>query len=183
MTQKIRPNFLKDQIWFYPVFMIIMQAIFTGFFYKISTDKSVAFSVSIIMAILIQPIFLLLFFDNISNTVYFEQDQVIFKGFLWKKIIPYKNIQALISSELVWPILIYLDPKSNKPKSMRLFVWDYSILKIIRELETRRGKFSYSEEAIRKVANRNFWGKIWFIIIVFGTLAIVFFSLASIDKK
>ncbi|MCL5795093.1 MAG: hypothetical protein M1338_01930 [Patescibacteria group bacterium] len=183
IVQKLRPNFWKDQLWFYPVFMIVMQAVFNGFFYRISTDKNVALSMSVIIASLVQPIFLLLFLDNISNTVYFERGRVIFKGFLWKKIIPYQNIQALISGELMWPVLIYLDPKTNKPKSLRLFVWDYSIMQIIRGLEEKRGKFTYDEKAIQKAANRNFWGKIWFILIVFGTLAIVFFSLATINKK
>jgi hypothetical protein len=178
----MRPNFWKDQLWFYPSMIIIFHLIFSIFFSVTSKDLNGVIFINIMLIILVDPLFWLLFFDSIFNTAYFEQDKVIFKSFLWKTVIPYKNIRAFGGNEMLWPTLVYLDAKNDRTKPFRLFTWPHSITKIIQELERRCGKFAnYQEDKVLKIANNNRWSKVWIaliiIIVLTGTLLALHFNL------
>lgn len=182
MTKKLRPNFWKDQLWLFPVLIICFHAVFTIFFSIASPNVDAIIMVNVMIVFLLDSIFWLMFFDNISNTIYFEPERVIFRGLLWKKIIPYKDIQGIIASASFWPSLTYIDHKNQRSKIFHLFVWCHSVTEIIRELEQRRGKFTnYNEAAVLKIANNNRWSKIWtpiiIILVLTGTLLALHFDI------
>lgn len=130
---------------------------------------------SVIMNILIQPIFLLLWIDNVSNYAIFEENQLILKGFLYKTVIEYKNIRDITFTDLTQAILVHFNPKFQMNMYTRLFIWNYSIRPLIDEIRKRAGLpfHSYPD----KVNRANFNGKVWFLGIMALTIAVLAFFL------
>jgi len=168
---KIKPKFWGDTLWFYPALMLILGGGFSIFMWRLSGGKSEWLGLSVIMNLLIQPIFLLLLIDNFSNRAVFEENQLVLKGFLHKKKIEYKNIQGIAWSDLQPAVLIYFNPKINKNQYARLFIWNHSINLLIDEIKERTNikVTGYPD----KVNYRNFYAKIWFLVIMALTLGAI----------
>lgn len=169
---KLKSNFWKDQLWFHPALILILGGGFSVLFWRISGGSEAGIVTICAMAVLVMPWFLLLWVDNLSNRVIFEDKRVIFKGLWWKKTIPYENINGLMADPLNWPAISFINPKTARADAMRLFVWCHSVTKIIEELQRRRGKFeNYEEKVILNLAKRNAHGKIWFLLIMLVTMS------------
>lgn len=167
-TVKIKPNFWKDALWFYPTFMLIMGIGFSIFMWRLTKEDSSWLGLSVIMNLLIQPIFLLLWIDNISNRAIFEEDQLILKGFLHKKKIAYEDISEITFSDIQPANLIYFDRKIQGRKLLPLPIWNYSINLFIDEIKNRTDiKVNGYPDKINKV---NFNGKIWFLVMTALTI-------------
>lgn len=123
----------------------------------------------------------LLWIDNLSNKAVFEDDRVILKGFLHKKIIVYKDIQSIVFSDLTQPTLYYYNPERNRQDFVNLFIWNHSINILIDEIK----KHSHIKvNGYPDVVNRrNFYGKIWFLAIMLLTMVIICVVFANIQSK
>ncbi|MDD5341243.1 MAG: hypothetical protein PHC97_02265 [Patescibacteria group bacterium] len=169
--KKIKPKFFGDVLWFYPALMLIMGIGFSIFMWRLSGSKPYWPGLSVIMNILIQPIFFLLWLDNLSNRAIFEKNQLILKGFLHKKKIEYKNIRSITFSDLDPAALIYFNPKLNKNRYIQLFIWNHSINILIDEIKKRANiKVNGYPD---KINRRNFYGKIWFLVIMALTIGAI----------
>jgi len=168
---KIKPKFWGDALWVYPVSMLVLGVGFSIFMWRLSGGKPYWMGLSVIMNFLIQPIFFLLWIDNLSNRAVFEENQLVLKGFLHKKKIEYKHIRGITFSDLEPATLIHFNPKLNKNGYTRLFIWNRSINLLIDEIKKRADiKVNGYPD---KVNRRNFYGKIWFLVIMALTVAAI----------
>lgn len=153
--------------------MLIFGIGFSIFMWLLSNGGPEWMGLSVIMNILIQPVFLLLWIDNSSNRAIFKERELILRGFLHKKVIEYKNIRAITFSDLYPAVLVYFDPKRNRNNFTQLFIWNHSINRLIDEIKKRTGiKVNGYPD---KFSKRNFKGKIWFLIMM--ALAIAFIDM------
>ncbi len=167
----IKPKFWADALWVYPTLMLVLGVGFSVFMWRLSKGDSQWMGLSVIMNFLIQPIFLLLWIDNISNKAIFEDDKMILKGFLHKKIIEYKNIQSIAFSDLTQPTLFYYNSKRNRQDFVNLFIWNHSINSLIDEIKKRANiKVDGYPDAVN---HRNFNAKIWFLAMILLTMIIM----------
>lgn len=178
-TVIIKPKFWQDALWFYPAFMLIIGIGFSVFMWRLSRGESYWFGLSFIMNLIMQPIFLLLWIDSLSNRAIFEEDQLIIKGSLHKKKILYKDIKELGFSDLQPAYMIYFNQKLGKNMYERLFIWNYSINIFIDEVKKRTNLAINGYPT--KINKMNFNGKIWFIIIMALTLILMNVAIWNAD--
>jgi hypothetical protein len=176
----IRPHFWKDALWVYPALMLILGAGFSVFMWRLCGGKPEWLGLSVIMNALILPIFFLLWLDNISNRAIFEENSVIFKGFLHKQTIDYKNILSISFTNLSNATLTYFNPKLGKNQSSDLFIWNYSINILIDEIKKRTGIMvnGYPDTVNR----RNLRGKLWFLLIMLLTIVIIIAAMWNVPE-
>jgi hypothetical protein len=161
---KIKSKFWSDALWFYPILMLILGGGFSVMMWRLSDSKFDWIRLSIIMNLLFQPIFLLLWIDSLSNSVIFEEKQVIFKGFFHKKKIEYANIIGISFSVLENATLVYFNQKLNRNEYMRMFIWNYSTNLVIDEIKKRTSiKVNGYPD---KFNRRNLYAKIWLLVIM-----------------
>jgi len=167
----IKPKFFRDALWVYPLLMLILGVGFSIFMWRLSKGEDYWMGLSFLMNLIIQPIFLLLWIDNVSNRAVFKEDRLILKGFLHKKEILYKDIKGIIFSDIQQPFLVYYDLKFGGNNSIQLPIWNYSINLFIDEVKKRSGieVNGYPD----KVNRINFRGKIWFVIIMALTIGVI----------
>jgi len=165
----IKPKFWGDALWFYPALMLVFGAGFGIMMWRLAAGKPEWIGLTVIMNFLIQPIFFLLWIDNLSNRAVFEEKQVVLKGFLHRKKIEYANIRGIFFSELENVSLAYFNPGRNRNECLRMFIWNRSINALIDEVKKRTSikVDGYPD----KVNRRNFQAKVWFLAIMFLTVA------------
>jgi len=168
----IKPKFWGDGLWFYPALMLIFAGGFSLMMYRLMEGKPEWLGLALIMNILILPIFFLLWLDNLSNRVVFEDDQVIIKGFLHKKKIPYRHVKDITFSDLQNAGLVYFNEKRNQNDYLYLPVWNHSINLVIDEMKKRTD--IQVEGYPTKVNRANFFAKIWMLVIL--GLVVAFFD-------
>ena len=167
---KIRPKFWGDGVWFNAILIVIFQVGFTEFFYALMHDWIKAISFNIFFGLFYQPIFILLFLDQIFNSVVFIDEEVIFKGFLHKTRIPYKEITNIISSPSYWATIQYKNSAQSRLRFKQIFFWRISSKKIIDELKRRTGReIDYPD----KIARVNQYARIWFAAIMLLTIVVM----------
>jgi len=167
---KIRPKFWGDGVWFNAILIVIFQAGFTEFFYALMHDWIKAISFNIFFGLFYQPIFILLFLDQAFNSVVFTDEEVIFKGFLHKTRIPYKEITNIISSPSYWATIQYRKNAQSRLKFKQIFFWQISSKKVIDELKRRTGR---EIDYPNKIARANQYARIWFAAIMFLTIIVL----------
>jgi hypothetical protein len=174
---KIRPKFWGDGLWFNVSIILIFEVGFLLFFFSLSRDLVVSISLTLIISVIIQPIFFLLLLDQLLNCVIFNDNEVIFQGFLYKTKIAYKEITNILSNENNWPVIVYQKEGKNNLQTRQMFFWAESSKKVIDELKKQTGlNIIYPE----KIAKRNMHGRIWFmggIVVSFAIIGGVFLSL------
>lgn len=176
----IKPKFWADALWVYPFLMLILGMGLSVFMWRLCKGDAQWMGLSVIMNLLTQPIFLLLWIDNLSNKAIFEDNQVILKGFLHKKIIVYKDIQSIAFSDLTQPTLYYYNPKLNRQDFMNLFIWNHSINILIDEIKKRT---NIKVDGYPDIVNRrNFNAKIWFLSMILLTFTIICFIFWSMPE-
>lgn len=161
---KIKPKFWGDALWFYPILIVIMCGSMSVMMWRLSGGKDYWLGLAFIVSIIIAPIFLLLWIDNLSNRAVFEDDQLILKGFLHKKKIPYKDIKDITFSDLQNAGLIYFNEKKQRNDYLRLPIWNQSINALIDEIKKRAG--IQVDGYPTRVNRANFFGKIWMLAIL-----------------
>ena len=170
MNQKIiRPHFFKDQLWFTPCMIFVILIPMSILIIKWTGDIYTALGLICIFSFIAIPFLVLIFINNISKKIILENNQVTFKSFLSKTIITSNNFQSYGFNEAGWPFIVYLDEKIQKPRQHMLFIWPFSLSKVIEGLNSHISPFKYDENNLRKVAKRNSSGKIWFLIIMLIT--------------
>jgi len=167
--QVIKPHFFKDQLWFTPCMILVIFVPMSILIIKWTGDVYTALGLICIFSFLAIPFLIFIFIENISKKVIFENGKVIFKSLLTKTTITSNNFQSYGFNEAGWPFIIYLDEKIQKPKQHMLFIWPFSLFKVIEGLNNYLSPFKYDENNLKKVAKRNSSGKFWFLIIMLIT--------------
>jgi len=172
----IKPKFWGDTLWNYPVLILILSIWFGVLMYRFSGGGDEWMGTTVIIDILVLPIFFLLWFDQLCNCVIFEDNQLILKGFLHRQKVAYQDIKDISFSDQAQPILIYFDPKLNKNNYQRLPIWNHSINILIDEIKKHTDV--RVEGYPNKINRANFYGKIWMLVIITATaiLFTVFFK-------
>jgi hypothetical protein len=177
---KIRPKFWGDGIWTFPSLIVIFQVGFTVFFYALSHDITVAMSLSIIFGFLVQPVFIILSLDQMFNCVVFTDVEVIFKGFLHKRKIPYREITNILSSPNDWAVIQYKKDSESRIRFKQIFFWAASSKKVIDELKRRTHReIDYPE----RIAHSNMYARVWFVAIMFLVIVVMDCLLWGVKMK
>ncbi len=181
---KIKPKFWGDALWVYPALMLIFGGGMSIFMWRLSGGKPEWLGLSVLDNILIQPIFLLLCIDNLSQRAIFEEDRLVLKGLFYKKKIEYKDIRSIMFSDLQPAVLVYFNLKLNRNQSTRLFIWNHSISILIDEIKKRANikVDGYPD----KVNRRNSHAKIWFVVIMalmFVAIGVIFWKPLELNPQ